>query len=92
MWQLEHAPVKRTLPFAASPGFSTSGASAAMMSLFAFAAGDSVSSSAAACCATCRFGWVRSRATLAGPRFAGVTVPSFIAASSASEDSGRFSS
>ena len=60
---------------AASPGFSTSGASAAMMSAFALAAGDSVSSSAVACCATCRFGCVRRRATLAGPRFAGVMLP-----------------
>ena len=62
------------------------------MSPFARAAGDSESSSAAACSATCRFGCVRSRATLAGPRLAGVTFPSFIAASSASEDSGRFRS
>ena len=77
LWQIEQAPVKSTWPFAASPGFSTSGSSAATMSLFAFAAGESVSSSAAACSATCRFGCVRSRATLAGPRFAGVTFPSF---------------
>ncbi len=60
-----------------------------MMSLFAFPAGLSVSSSAAAWRATWRFGCVRSRATLAGPRFAGVTLPSFIAASSASVASGR---
>ena len=60
------------------------------MSLFAFAAGESASRSAAACSATCRFGCVRSRATLAGPRFAGVTFPSFMAASNASEESGRF--
>ena len=35
-------------------------------------------------------GWVRSRATFAGPRLAGVTCPAFSAASSASADSGRF--
>ena len=68
LWQLEHVPVNSALPFAASPGFSTSGASAATMSLFALPAGLSVSSSAAACVATWRFGCVRSRATLAGPR------------------------
>ena len=49
LWQLEQAPVKSARPFAASPGFSTSGSSAAMMSSFAFAAGDSASRSAAAC-------------------------------------------
>ena len=92
LWQLEHAPVNSILPFAPSPGFSISGSSAATMSLFALAAGDSASRSAAACSATCRFGCVRNRATLAGPRFAGVTFPSFIAASNASEESGRFRS
>ena len=92
LWQLAQAPVKSVRPFAASPGFSTSGASVAMISLFAFAAGDSVSRSAAACSATCRFGCVRNRATLAGPRFAAVIFPSFIAASNASDESGRFKS
>ena len=48
LWQLEHIPVKRSLPFAASPGFSISGVSVAMMSLFALPAGLSVSRSAAA--------------------------------------------
>ena len=43
----------------------------------------------AACRATCRFGCERNRATLPGPRPAGVTLPSFIAARSASVASGR---
>ena len=34
LWQLEQVPMKSARPFAASPGFSTSGSSAAMMSPF----------------------------------------------------------
>ena len=39
LWQLAHAPVNSALPFAASPGLSTSGSSAATMSALALPAG-----------------------------------------------------
>ena len=81
--------MKSALPFSASPGFSISGVSAAITSLLALPAGLRVLSRAFACCATCRFGCERNRATLPGPRPAGVIFPSFIAARSASVASGR---
>ena len=74
LWHVEQVPVKSALPLTASPGFSISGVSVAMMSSFAWRRGLSVSSRLRRLRAICRLGCVRSRATLAGPSWLVVIV------------------
>ena len=77
LWQLEQAPVKSAWPFAASPASRPPAAAPRRCRSSPSRPATARRGARRPASATCRFGCVRSRATLAGLRFAAVTVPSF---------------